>query len=73
MWDKQILREDLAKAFSYFYYSHPWKWICLQIDYKNQLATFGNDMVDYLFIPSPARKPLAAAVCALKDGLMSLP
>lgn len=30
-------------------------------------------MVDYLFIPSPARKPLAAAVCALKDGLMSLP
>lgn len=33
---------------------HILEWICLQIDYKNQLSTFGNDVVDISSLPSPA-------------------
>lgn len=32
---------------------HILEWICLQIDYKNRLPAFGNDVVDYQFTPFP--------------------
>lgn len=31
------------------------EWLCLQIGYKNQLSTFGNDVVDYQFTLAPPK------------------